>query len=131
MAEEVWVDVRVANPRDPRRSFKVKALVDNGSTDSAMPAKLLRRIGVRPRGRERYEAWAGKVHWRRWGEAEFRIEGKLGTVRITFEPLAEIPTIGSVALETLGFDIDMKNGGLRPFKRRGPHIRRRPHHALV
>src|SRR5437899_2382842 len=90
-----------------------------------MPGRLLRRIGVKPEGVERYEAWAGRAHRRPWGEARLYVQGKFGTTRVTFEPESEIPTIGALALETLGFDIDLGNGQLRPTRRIGRGPRRR------
>ena len=125
MSAEIWVDVKVVNPRNLKRGFTVRALVDNGSLDSAMPGRLLRRIGVKPKGVERYEAWAGRAHRPPWGEATLYVQGKFGTTRVTFEPKSEIPTIGALALETLGFDIDMGNGQLRPARRIGRGPRRR------
>ena len=130
VSKEIWVEVKVASPRDARRSFTVRVLVDNGSVDSAMPAKLLRSIGVAPLGLETYEAWAGRTHRRPWGEARFHIQHKFGTTRVTFEPADEIPTVGALALETLGFDIDMMNGGLRVARRIGRGPRRRMHARL-
>jgi len=130
VSTEIWVDVQVANPRSPKRHFGIRAMVDNGSIDSAMPATLLKKIGVRPEGRELYEAWAGKTHQRSWGEAKLFIQGKFGTSRVTFEPASEIPTIGALALETLGFNIDMINGGLRAARRIGRGPRRRVKTAI-
>lgn len=130
MASEIWIDVKVANVRNPRRSFSIRALVDNGSLDSAMPARFLKHIGIRPLGIEVYEAWAGKKHRRNWGEAHLQIQGKFGTTRVTFEPPSDIPTIGALALETLGFDIDLVNAGLRPARRIGRGPRRRAHERL-
>lgn len=126
VAREIFVDVRVSNPFRPGHALSIRAFVDNGSTDSALPGSLLRRLGVRPAGRESYEIWGGRVVKRRWGFVHFEIQGKVGIAKVTFEPEAETPTIGAVALEELGFDIDMKNGGLRPFLRRGPTMKRRP-----
>ena len=117
--------MKVVNPRNLKRGFTVRALVDNGSVDSALPGRLLRRIGVKPEGVDRYEAWAGRTHRRPWGEARLYVQGKFGTTRVTFEPESEIPTIGALALETLGFDIDMGNGQLRPARRIGRGPRRR------
>lgn len=131
MSREIWVDVRVTNPRNPKRAFTIRALVDDGSIDVALPATLLKRIGIRPEGVEIYEAWAGKRHRRSWGEARFEIQGKFGTTRVTFEPSSEIPTVGALALETLGFDIDMLNGSLRPVRRIGRGPRRRTQSRLV
>ena len=125
MSREIWVDVKVVNPRSPHRAMVIRALVDNGSVDSAMPASGLRRIGIRPRGEETYEAWAGKRHRRPWGEADFHIQGRFGTTRVTFEPDAEIPTVGALALETLGLDIEMQAGRLKPTRRLGRGPRRR------
>lgn len=108
----------------------IRAFVDNGSTDSAMPASVLRKIGVKPEGADLYEGWERRTFRRRWSHARFQILGRTGVGKVIFEPKSEVPTIGATTLEDLGFDIDMKNGGLRPFQRRGPHIRRRPHHAF-
>ncbi|MBI4615716.1 MAG: hypothetical protein HY720_19010 [Planctomycetes bacterium] len=91
---------------------------------------LLRRIGIEPEGTETYEAWAGKTHRRRWGEAKLVIEGKFGTTRVAFEPQSEIPTVGALALETLGFDIDMLRGRLRSARRIGRGPRRRAKSTL-
>ena len=128
MTDEIWVDVKVVNPLHKKRSFTIQAQVDSGSLDSAMPKKLLRRIGIRPAGRATYEAWAGKTHRREWGEVRFHIQGKFGTSRVTFELEKEIPTIGALTLETLGFDIDMINGRLHPHRirpGRGPRRRKK------
>lgn len=130
MSREIWVRIKVANVSDPNRSAEVRAFVDNGSTDSALPAALLQRLGIRPEGAERYEIWGNRTVRRRWGHARFEILGRTGIGKVTFEAETELPMIGATTLEDLGFDIDMGNGGLRPFRRRGPHIRRRPHHAL-
>ena len=130
MAREIWVDVKVMNFSNRKKCVTVRAFVDNGSTESALPASILRRIGVKPEGIEEYEIWGGKVVRRRRGHARFQIKERSGICGVTFEHKDEVPTIGATTLEALGFDIDMKNGGLRPFKRRGPHIRRRARFPL-
>lgn len=130
MSREIWVDVTVSNLADPRRCFTARAFVDNGSTDSAMPAKWLRAIGAKPEGSERYALWGRRTARRQFAIARFRIGKRSGPVRVTFEPRFEVPTMGATALENLGYDIDMRNGGLRPYKPRGPTIRRRPPHRL-
>lgn len=123
MAKEIWIDVCVANPRHTARMAAVRALVDNGSTDSALPATLLGKLGIRPMGVQSYAVWGNRTLRRKWGEAFFEIQGEKGTCRVTFEPATEIPTIGAVALETLGFDIDMMNGKLRKGIRHAPPFR--------
>ena len=130
MSREIWTDVTVCNLTAPGRAVQVRAFVDSGSTDSAMPAKVLRAIGALPEGTERYEIWGGRKVRRRYGVARFRIGGRSGVARVTFEPADEVPTVGAATLEALGFDIDMKNGGLRSFTPRGPTMRRRPHYRL-
>ncbi len=55
MSREIWVEVRITNLADPSWSFAITAFVDNGSTGSAMPAKLLRAIDVDVKGSETYE----------------------------------------------------------------------------
>ncbi|MBI4617668.1 MAG: hypothetical protein HY720_28915 [Planctomycetes bacterium] len=130
MSDEIWVDVVVRSLTDPERCFEIQAFVDSGSTDSAMPAKLLASIGVEAEGTDVYKGWEKKRMRRRWAYVRFDIGGRSGIGRVTFEPKDEYPTIGATTLEHLGFDIDMANGGLRPFSRRGPTIRLRPSHPL-
>ncbi|MBI3099380.1 MAG: hypothetical protein HYY93_14235 [Planctomycetes bacterium] len=130
MSREIWVDVKVSNPSVPSRSVGVRAFVDNGSTDSALPAVLLRKIGLRARGVERYEIWGGKTVRRKYAYAEFTIGRRSGPAKVTLEPAHEVPTVGTTTLEALGYDIDMKNGGLRSYIPRGPTLRRRPHRPL-
>lgn len=60
MARQIFVDVLVSNPfhRGNRgKHLKVKAFVDNGSTDSAMPRNFLKTLHIKPEGWERYEIW--------------------------------------------------------------------------
>lgn len=130
MSRETWVEVRVTGLTGPGQGVTVRALVDNGSTDSAMPAALLRQIGVQTEAKETYGGWGRTRMRRKWGHARFTLQRQSGIGKVTFEPRHEVPTIGATTLEDLGFDIDMGNGGLRPFRRRGPSIRRRPHHPL-
>lgn len=125
MSKEIWVNVRVSNLRDRARAFTIRAFVDSGSVDSAMPSRLLRRIGLRPAGVQGYEGWGGRRLRRPWGFAFFEVQGKLCATRVTFEPPSELPTVGAVTLEELGFDLDMQNGTLRPFVRRKRPPRRR------
>lgn len=130
MSRAIWINVQVSNPHQPKRSFTIRAFVDNGSIDSGMPAKLLQEIGVRPMGTDLYEGWGKRRMRRKWGEAFFSVQGKQGTTRVTFEPQYEYPTIGAVTLEQLGFDIDMKNGGIKPFVRIKREPRRRAFRPL-
>ncbi|MBI4617245.1 MAG: hypothetical protein HY720_26770 [Planctomycetes bacterium] len=130
MTREIWVEVELSSVEDAKRPFTLRALVDNGSTESAFPGSVLRDIGVHPEGWETYESWAGKTHRRRWGHVRIEIYGVSRICVATFEPEAEVPTIGATTLEALGFDINMRDGGLRPFRRRAPRIRRRPGRRL-
>lgn len=130
MSREICVDVTVSGLVDARKAVTLRAFVDNGSTDSALPAALLKRIGVQPKGSERYELWGNRTVRRRYGFAWFKIGKRTGACKVTFESPHEVPTVGATALEALGFDIDMKNGGLRTYIPRGPTLRRRPHHPL-
>lgn len=130
MSREIWVQVTVSDQADAKRALTLRAFVDNGSTDSAIPARLLRRLGVQARGTEHCELWGRRTVRRRYGFAWFKIGDRIAPARVTFEPEHELPTIGATTLEALGYDIDMKNGGLRFFKPRGPTLRRRPHRRL-
>ena len=43
-----YIQASIANPARPRRSAKLKFLVDSGALYSVVPARVLRRLGIKP-----------------------------------------------------------------------------------
>lgn len=46
----IYVDVKVSNPDDPRRSKRLEFLVDTGAAGCALPKSIADDLGLEPRG---------------------------------------------------------------------------------
>ena len=106
------VSVTVSN-RATAASETVSALVDTGSTFSAMPASLLRRLGIRPTGIRRLRLANGQVAEYPTGMARFEIAGVDGEARVVFGH-ENVYLLGATTLEDLSFIVDPINRQLIP-----------------
>lgn len=91
--------------------------LDTGSDDTSLPRPFLRRLGIRPAGWDRYELADGRRVRRQYGIAFLRLRGEVGATRVMFCRARDAPVLGVIALEELGFLMDVKRGGLRKFRR--------------
>ena len=98
--------------------------LDTGSDDTALPRALLWRLGIRPLGWDRYELADGRRVRRRYGIAFIRLHGEVGATRVMFCGPRDAPVLGVIALEELGFIMDVKRGGLCKFHRQMISTRR-------
>ena len=119
----MYVELQVGGTLDgPREDLAME--LDTGSDDTALPRSLLRRLGVRPLGWDRYELADGRRVRRQYGIAFFRLRGEIGATRVMFCGPRDAPVLGVIALEELGFIMDVKRGGLRKFRRQMISTRR-------
>ncbi len=119
----MYVDIGVSRSLDgPYESLTME--LDTGSDDTALPRRLLRKLGVRPLGVDRYELADGRRVHRQYGIAFFRLRGEVGATRVMFCGPRDAPVLGVIALEELGFLIDVRRGGLRKFRRQMISTRR-------
>src|SRR3989304_917947 len=98
--------------------------LDTGSDDTALPRRFLRELGVRPLGWDRYELADGRRVRRQYGIAFLRLRGEVGATRVMFCGPRDAPVLGVIALEELGYLMDVKRGGLRKFQRQMISTRR-------
>ena len=108
----VHVTVAIRNPAEPDRVWEGLFLVNSGAIDTLVSRQRLEAIGLTPKGQRIYglddssEIRVGVAG----GQIEFMGETTWGT--ITFgEPDAE-PLLGVTALESVGIDVDPRNGTL-------------------
>lgn len=106
------VPVTVSN-RETAASATVSALADTGSTFSAMPASLLRRLGIRPTGVRRLRLADGQVAEYPTGMARFAIAGVDGEARVVFGH-ENIYLLGATTLADLSFIVNPINRQLIP-----------------
>jgi predicted aspartyl protease len=119
----MYVDLEVSRDLDgPYETVAVE--IDTGSDDSSLPRAFLKKIGVRPLGWEWYALADGRQVRRRYGVAFLRLRGELGATRVIFCGPKDAPVLGHIALEELGFTLDMKRGGLRKYRRQMISVRR-------
>ena len=107
---------------DAKVTYNADFLVDRGTMDTMAPASELRKIGIRPVGKDLYELANGDVVEFEHGNAEIEFMGELIPTRILFGPDHSEPILGVIALEAAGFLVDPKNQTLtkrraRPLKR--------------
>ena len=109
-----YISARVANPAQPRKSARVRFLVDSGAAYSIVPEPLLKRLGIKPRTVRRFILADGKEIKRRMGGALFLYKGEEGLSPVIFGEEGDSPLFGVVSLEALGFIFDPFRRELRP-----------------
>ena len=119
----MFVDIEVSESLEGSYTDLTMEL-DTGSDDTALPRPFLRKLGVRPLGWDRYELADGRRVRRQYGIAFFRLRGEVGATRVMFCGPKDAPVLGVIALEELGFVMDVKRGGLRKFHRQMISTRR-------
>lgn len=107
------VDVEIGDP-DGREFVVVNALVDTGATYSAVPASLLRRLGVQPRATRRFSLADGRVARLPMGATTMRLVGEEWPVPVIFAPEDASPWLGSLVLDAFGLTPDYSEGRLVP-----------------
>lgn len=98
---------------DSAEQEQVEALVDTGSTFSALPASLLRRLGIAPTLTRRLRLANGQIEEYQAGTAFFTVNGRDGVAMVVFGP-EDVYLLGATTLESLLFVVDPVNKRLIP-----------------
>ena len=101
----------VKERRAARRKAQVRLLVDSGAVYSLVPAKILKRLGIRPHRKVDFALADGRTVSRKVGDAYFEHLGTGGAAPVIFGEEGDEPLLGATTLESLGLVLD-------PFKRR-------------
>jgi predicted aspartyl protease len=109
-----YIRATIANPARPRKSARLKFLVDSGALYSVAPASVLRRLGIKPLKTRSFILADGTEIKRALGEALFRMNHEVGTSPVIFGEKGDSVLLGSVSLEALGFILDPLKRELRP-----------------
>jgi clan AA aspartic protease len=96
-----------------RRRYQAEFLVDTGSIDGLVPARHLRRIGIKPEGRDVYELATGETVELPVGFARVRFMGTETVTKVIFGEDDAEPILGVVALESTGIGVDPVSRTLR------------------
>lgn len=109
-----FIDVIIANPRDPRKTKKISLLVDSGAIYSVVPKDILRRLGMKPHSTKTFTLADGSGISRRIGDAIFKLNGHQGASPVIFGEKGDSALLGTVSLEALGLLLDPIRRELRP-----------------
>ena len=109
------VAVKLLNS-DSQETYDEDFLVDTGCMDTMAPASALKKIGIKPVGKDEYELANGEVVEWEYGIAQLTFMGEIIGTRIIFGPEDSEPLLGVVALESAGFIVDPKNQVLRKLR---------------
>lgn len=109
-----YIKATIANPGKPRRSTRLKFLVDSGAMYSVVPAPVLQRLGIKPGKSKTFILADGTEIKRLIGEARFRMNGEEGTSPVIFGEEGDSILLGCISLEVLGFVLDPFKRELRP-----------------
>lgn len=84
----------------------VDALVDTGASHTALPASMLRRLGVEAREKGRFQLADGTIVTRDVGQTWIRIDGRPVMTIVVFADEGALPLLGAVTLEELRLGVD-------------------------
>lgn len=105
------VRLKIKNPRNPSKVFEGKFLVDSGATYTVVPEQFLRKLGIKPTGKEEFSLVDGRSISRKIGSALYEYEGIERAAPIIFGEKDDTLLLGTFTLEALGLTLD-------PFKRK-------------
>jgi predicted aspartyl protease len=108
------VKVDVANVARPRRKARLKFLVDSGAVSSVVPARILRRLGVRPVSTQEFTLANGDIIRRRKGIAQFSMGDRVGGADVIFGEKDDSLLLGATSLEAMGLALDPLKRELTP-----------------
>jgi clan AA aspartic protease len=103
--------VTIRPSRNARKQVRLEFLIDSGAVYSLAPAKILRKLGLRPYRSETFPLADGTKLKRKVGDAYFEINGHHGPAPVIFGQKGDEPLLGVTTLESLGLVLD-------PFQRR-------------
>ncbi len=105
-----WVEVEISD-LEKKKSTKVKALVDTGSTLTILPEKLVNELGIKSTEEAEVGTGAGVIKLRK-GKAFVKIKGKEEITPVLISDIIDKVLIGVVILESLGLKVDPLTGAL-------------------
>ena len=89
-----------------QRWIELDALVDTGASITAVPASVLRGLGVEPTMRRRFRFGQGEVRTMDVGQTWLRVEGQEITTQVLFNEEGTTPLLGALALGGAFLGID-------------------------
>ena len=106
--------MEVANPSRPEKTEELEFLIDSGVIYSVVPARVLRRLRIRPIASEEFRLANGSTIRRTKGIAFFKYGEKVGGADVIFGQPGDAQLVGALTLEALGLVLDPLRRELKP-----------------
>ena len=108
-----YIELEVANVARPKKTERLQFLVDSGTVYSVVPARVLRRLGIKPIDKQEFRLANGEKVVRKKGVALFRYNGRVGGADVIFGEKGDAVLLGAFTLEALGLSLDPLKRELR------------------
>lgn len=108
-----YLDIRIQNIQNPKKSTIKHFLVDSGAVFSVVPSSVLKKLAIRPTDKQKFSLANGEIIEKEVGNALFEYSGKLRSSPVVFGE-EDIYLLGAVTLESLGVILDPINRELKP-----------------
>ncbi len=106
--------VAVGNPAKPKVTESLEFLIDSGAFYSVVPARILKKLGIKPLGRDEFRLADGSRITRKRGGALFRYGDRVGVADVIFGEPGDSMLLGATTLESLGLALDPLKRELKP-----------------
>ena len=108
------LSIDVANPARPDIAVTVEFLVDSGAIYSVVPAKILKKLKIKPLDEQEFRLANGDRIVRKKGVAVFRYGERVGGADVIFGEKGDTALLGAFTLEALGLALDPLRRELKP-----------------
>jgi clan AA aspartic protease len=118
-----YTTVRMRPLAGSKKEIEESFLVDTGAIDCFVSAAKLKRVGIKPEGKDVCELADGSTMELPYGFARVTFMGSETVTKVTFGPRDAESILGVAALESTGIGIDpvtrtLKRMAAKPLKRR-------------
>jgi len=100
------VSLKIKNPAKPSKIFESEFLVDSGASFTVVPEIELKKLGIKPQGKEQFVLADGKIITRKVGSALYEYEGTERAAPVLFGQKGDSMLLGVFTLEALGLSLD-------------------------
>jgi clan AA aspartic protease len=110
----IYAEITVRPFAGSAKSWKGRALVDSGATDTFLPATVLRKLGIQPSAQRSYEIPDGTEEDMPIGFGVIEVLGRAAGGTLVFAGNKEEPLLGKTVLESVGLCVDPQRERLIP-----------------
>jgi predicted aspartyl protease len=108
------LEVEVGNPARPKVTERLEFLIDSGAFYSVVPARTLKKLGIKALARDEFRLTDGSRIMRRRGGALFRYGDRVGVADVIFGEPGDSLLLGATTLESMGLTLDPLKRELKP-----------------